>query len=186
MIKKINAVIVVEGKSDQSFLESFIDAEFVLTNGSDVPRETINYLKELSKSKKIIVLTDPDSPGKRIRSIIQEHIPNVIHAFVDKKYCIKKHKVGIAECDKEHVLEALENLCDEGTTSIGNLTMNDLFSLNLVGAIDSSLRRDYVSSHFHIGHNNAKSLLKRLNSLNISFEELEEFLRSVKNECSCG
>ena len=43
MKKIINAIIVVEGKSDVQFLESFIDAEFVITNGSDVPRETINY-----------------------------------------------------------------------------------------------------------------------------------------------
>ena len=36
MKKIINAIIVVEGKSDVQFLESFIDARFVITNGSDV------------------------------------------------------------------------------------------------------------------------------------------------------
>ena len=32
MKKIINAIIVVEGKSDVQFLESFIDAEFVITS----------------------------------------------------------------------------------------------------------------------------------------------------------
>ena len=84
MKKIINAIIVVEGKSDVQFLESFIDARFVITNGSDVPRETIEYLKELSKNNKIIVLTDPDSPGKRIRDILNNEIPNLFHAYVYK------------------------------------------------------------------------------------------------------
>ena len=109
MKKIINAIIVVEGKSDVQFLESFIDTRFVITNGSDVPRETIEYLKELSKNNKIIVLTDPDSPGKRIRDILNNEIPNLFHAYVDKKECIKKHKVGVAESNKEHILKVLEN-----------------------------------------------------------------------------
>ena len=56
----INALIVVEGTTDVSLLTSFLDAEIVTTNGSDVPRETIDYILEASKRKDVIVLTDPD------------------------------------------------------------------------------------------------------------------------------
>jgi 5S rRNA maturation endonuclease (ribonuclease M5) len=42
---KINAIIVVEGVTDVAFLTSFIDAELVSTNGSDVPVSTIAYFE---------------------------------------------------------------------------------------------------------------------------------------------
>ena len=45
----IDGVIVVEGKSDVTFLQEFIDAIFVTTNGSEISKETINYIKELKK-----------------------------------------------------------------------------------------------------------------------------------------
>ena len=43
------AIIVVEGTSDEALISSFMDADIVVTNGSDVPRETIEYLKEAKK-----------------------------------------------------------------------------------------------------------------------------------------
>jgi hypothetical protein len=50
MKKKIDAIIVVEGITDIAFLNSFIDAEFVSTNGSDVPDTTM----PTSKNKAIL------------------------------------------------------------------------------------------------------------------------------------
>ena len=58
-------VIVVEGKMDKDLLQSFLDADIITTNGSEVSRETIEYIRALSKTRTIVVLTDPDAPGKR-------------------------------------------------------------------------------------------------------------------------
>lgn len=54
MKKQLDAILVVEGKSDVAYLSSFIDAEFVITNGSDIPLDTISYLKKASKKKKLL------------------------------------------------------------------------------------------------------------------------------------
>ena len=70
MTKIINGIIVVEGITDVSFLSQFIDAEFVTTNGSEIPLETIEYLKNSQEKRDIFVLTDPDSPGKKIRDTL--------------------------------------------------------------------------------------------------------------------
>ncbi len=94
-----NGIIVVEGKTDVSVLSSFLDAEYVITNGSAIDNDVLNYLLSRSKNTQIVVLTDPDMPGKRIRDIIEAKIPNVSHCFIEKKYAIKKNKVGVAECD---------------------------------------------------------------------------------------
>lgn len=169
------AVIVVEGTSDKTLLESFVETEIVITNGSDVPRETIDYLKALSKTRAIVVLTDPDSPGKRIRDVLDKEIPNLLHAYVPKEKAIKGKKVGIAESDKATILEALNNLCPApSNASKGTLTYEDLLELELVGSEDSSERRRIVGERLHIGFGNGKTFLKRLNSLGISKDELRK------------
>ena len=65
-------VFVVEGKTDVSKLTNLIDADFVITNGAAIPEDTILYLKELVKTRKVIVLTDPDFPGLQIRNKISQ------------------------------------------------------------------------------------------------------------------
>ena len=107
----IDAVIVVEGKSDVLFLETFLEPiDFIITNGSEISKNTINTIKEYSKKYKIIVLTDPDFPGKKIRDIINNNIENCYNAFVSKDVSIKKNKVGVAESTKDEVLKSLQNL----------------------------------------------------------------------------
>ncbi len=178
MKKSLNAVLVVEGKSDVSFLSSFIDAEFVITNGFALPKETIEYLKTISASKEIIVLTDPDFPGKNIRTKLDEQIPNLKHCFVSKEVSIKHGKVGVAESTKEEVLNALENCFVAKRDPLGTLTTSDLYELGLLGNPDSSYLRNKVSEQLHIGHTNAKLFLHRVNSLNISFDELKGMIQN--------
>ena len=95
MKKKIDQVIVVEGESDRSFLQSFLDADIIITNGSEISEDTLCFIEELSKTREILVMTDPDSPGKRIRQIIQERIKNCKHCHIEKEKAIKGKKVGI-------------------------------------------------------------------------------------------
>ena len=112
---KCSAVLVVEGKMDKDLIESFMDVDIITTNGSEVSRGTIDYIQEISKKRQIIILTDPDAPGKRIRDIINQNVPGCLNAFVPKNKAIKGHKVGVAESSKDVILEALENsgyLCE--------------------------------------------------------------------------
>ena len=80
----LDAILVVEGKTDKDLIDSFLNCDIVLTNGSEVSRGTIDYLKEASKTRPIIILTDPDTPGKRIRDILNHEIPTAHNAFVPK------------------------------------------------------------------------------------------------------
>lgn len=173
---KYPAVIVVEGASDVALLSSFLDAEFVITNGSEVSRETIDYLKEVKKRKDVVVLTDPDYPGKRIRAILDEHIPGLLHAFVRKEKSIKHHKVGVAESSKDEVLLALSHIVPAPSEKEGDLVMADLMDLGLMGGEEAKQRRLLLQEELHLGHGNAKTLLRRLNALNLSKEDIEEAL----------
>lgn len=174
-MKKINEIIVVEGKSDKQFLETFLNADILTCNGSAIDGFDKNYLIELSKTRGVIILTDPDYPGQRIRNEISSYLPVCKHAFVRKENSIKRHKVGVAEASKEEVLFALENVVTFDKSKKGSLNETDMMLLKLSG-LDSSANKEKVIKHFNIGHCNSKTLLKRLNLLNVSKETLEAIL----------
>ncbi len=166
-------VLVVEGAMDQAFLSQFIECDFVQTNGSAVSRETIEYIRALTKNRDVVVLTDPDAPGERIRALIANEVPAVKHAFVRKERSIKGKKVGVAESSREEVLLALSSLVP-GSSAKGTLTSADLASLGLMGGAESSALRKRVSETFHMGDPNAKTFLRRANALGLTKEDLEK------------
>ncbi len=80
---KIKEIIVVEGKDDTRAIQSAVNADTIETNGSAVSMETIVKIQLAMKVRGVIVLTDPDFPGEKIRKFITEHVPNCKHAFID-------------------------------------------------------------------------------------------------------
>jgi ribonuclease M5 len=179
-MKKINAVLVVEGKSDVQYLSNFIDCEFVITNGSEIPFETVEYLKTIIKTKDVVVLTDPDSPGKRIRDVLDQNIDGLKHCFIRKEFAVKHGKVGVAECDIDEVLNALDDIKVFDSMAVADVTSSDLFDLGLTGQPDSAEKRYYISTKLGLGYTNAKTFCRRLNSLHVSKEEMIELLHEQK------
>ena len=109
-MKKIKEIIVVEGKSDTALLKELFEVDTIETHGLALDKKTLELIKEANKTRGVIVLTDPDFPGKKIRDQIQTVVPNCKHAFVSKKDATGKKKLGIAEANKEAVVLALENM----------------------------------------------------------------------------
>ena len=176
MKKNIDGIIVVEGKSDVAFLSTFIDAEFVTTNGSEIPEKTIDYLRKSWENRAVFVLTDPDSPGKRIRDILDQNIPNLRHCFISKENAIKKNKVGVAESTEEEILKALSSYVETNTERKANVTSSDLVKLGLLGEEDSVQKRKIIADKFHLGFGNAKTFLKRINYSGITLDDLKKSL----------
>ena len=82
---RIKEVIVVEGKDDTKQILKAVDADTYETNGSAISTADLAKLKKLQASRGLIVFTDPDFNGERIRKIISEAIPGVKHAFIKRK-----------------------------------------------------------------------------------------------------
>ena len=175
-------IIIVEGVHDEIKLKSvFPNCECVVTNGSEISKDTILYIKKLSLTHKIIIFTDPDYPGERIRNIILSEVPNASLAFLRKKDCISSNrkKVGIEHASKEAIIEALENVYTP-TADKDTITMNDIYKLGLNGSPNSSYLRDRISEYLNIGKPNSKTFLKRLNLLQIDYETLKDIICKVK------
>lgn len=176
----LNELIVVEGKTDIDFLSSFIEADFYSVNGSAISSKDISLLKEIEKNRPIIILTDPDFPGKKIREILNSNLTNVYNAYVRKEFSIKNHKVGVAESTINEVLLALNNLKKFETNVNSDLTMNDLYELNLNGSKNSKQLRKTICDYLHIEYLNAKQLLKKLKMLGLNKNDLMEIIKNAK------
>lgn len=173
----IPALIVVEGVTDVQWLSTFIDADFVTTNGSALSVDTIEFIRRVQQSsKEVIVLTDPDYPGEQIRNKLNQAIPNLSNAFIDKAFAISKGKVGVAQASKETILQSLRNKITAKKASKGSLTLHDLFVFGLVGQPDSVEKRQRVGQHFHLGYTNAKTMLQRFNVLGVSKDEIAKVI----------
>ncbi len=178
-------IIVVEGKTDVDKVSKLIKAHFIITNGSEVSRETISYLRTLSKTRKIIILTDPDYPGLRIRNIISNNIPNAYHAYVDRSKSSNGKKLGVAECEENEIIRALSNLVqykyDEKNELISPF---DMYALGLTGKPNSKELREKVFKHFELGYGNSKTLAKHLSLSGITMQEVKDYLKEVTNDSS--
>ena len=179
MKDKMKELIVVEGKTDIDFLSSFLNADFYQVGGSAIDKDDIDFLKKANAERGIIVLTDPDYPGLQIRSKIRREIPNIKEAFVRKECSIKHHKVGVAESTKEEVTNALKNVITYSKKS-NNFRNYDLIELGLSGNNNSKELRKKVCDYLNIGFSNSKVLLMKLNSLNLTKEDLERVIKEVK------
>ena len=174
---KIKELIVVEGKTDLIFLKSFLQADIVITNGSEISKETLEFIKEANQRQGVIVLTDPDYPGLRIRNIISEYIGDCKHAYIEKEKAIKGKKVGIAETKKEDIIKALENVVTYRKSNKKTINENDLYELGLIGREDSKIKREKICNYYHLGWCNGKTFLKRVNMFGLSIQDLKEVLK---------
>ena len=165
----ISNVIVVEGKDDEAFLSSFIDAIYVKTNGYQIPKEEIDFLNNPRNQKPIIILTDSDIAGKQIRERINKLVSKGLNIEVDIVKCNKKNKHGVAECEREEVINALKEHIDNIILK-ETITNADIVSLD----IDKS-KREIICDELKLGLCNNKTFIKRLNYLGYTKEELKKY-----------
>ena len=174
---KIKEIIVVEGKSDYTYLKSFLDADIIITNGSEISNQTLEVIKKANEERGVIILTDPDYPGLRIRNIVSEYIGDCKHAYIEKYKAIKGKKVGIAETNKEDIIKALENVVTYKIDNPKLVTEMDLYNLGLLGQPDSKQKRENICNHYHLGWCNGKTFLKRVNMFGLTINDLKDVIK---------
>lgn len=175
---KISEIIVVEGKNDIFKVKRAVDADVISVSGQGINKEMIEYLKTLEKKRGIIVLMDPDGPGEKIRAIITNHIPKAKHAFISKDKALLNGDVGVENASIKSIKDSLKNLLTTGQIE-GDLIMQDLLTYKLVATDNSRILRKKLSQYLKFGECNGKTLLKRLNMLNITKDKLENLMVKI-------
>ncbi|MDO5725473.1 MAG: ribonuclease M5 [Tissierellia bacterium] len=175
----IKEVIIVEGKDDIASVKAAVDAEVISTHGYAYGKEFIKLISEISKSRGIIILTDPDFVGERIRRDIASQVKNCKHAFLPKDKALKGDDVGVENATAKDIKEAIYAAKPIITERIDNFTMKDMIRNGLSGGKTSKSRREKLGKLLKIGNANASQMLKRLNSFGITREEFEEAVKEL-------
>ncbi|EOD00283.1 ribonuclease M5 [Caldisalinibacter kiritimatiensis] len=175
----IKEVIVVEGKDDVAAVKRAVDAEIITTGGFGFPDDLMDRIKTAAEKRGVIIFTDPDFAGEKIRNIISKEVKNCKHAFLPRDKATKDGNIGIENATKEDIIEALKNARVESATERKEFTKSDLIRNGLIGNESASDRRDKLGRILGIGYCNSKQFFKRLNNYGITREEFEEGVRRI-------
>ena len=179
--RRIQEVIVVEGKHDTEKLRKYFDCDTIETNGTHLGKAVMEEIRSAQKSRGVIILTDPDSPGNRIRCAINQAVPGCKNAFVQKNDAHTTKKVGVEHANRNTLVEAMENSACFIEVQKETITASDMNELGLTGD-HSQKAREYIGTYFHLGMGNAKTMRRRLNGMGITAESVREALNTWKQE----
>ena len=162
----IDHLIIVEGNSDKAKVLSLFDAPIFITNGYDVDE---GLIKLLSQHRKLLVLTDDDDAGKKIRERINS-IVKCENVEVDASKCNKHHKNGVAECDSEYLYKVLKPYVvdKKDRKAITNI---DLYNQGII----SKRQRDNICDKLSINRYSQKQLLEILNIIELDIKKIKEY-----------
>lgn len=182
---RIKEVIVVEGKDDTKQILKAVDADTYETNGSAISSADLAKLKKLQQSRGLIVFTDPDFNGERIRKIISQAIPGVKHAFIKRSEGVPTEahgSLGVEHATPAVIKAALEHLYTQTTSPQAIFNQQDLQQAGLVGQADSRKRRERLGQLLGIGYSNGKQLVHRLNMFQIEREAFHRAVQQIDQE----
>ena len=165
-------VLVVEGKSDVSYLSSFINTLYFTTNGYDISEEKIDFLSRVAKVNRVIILTDNDEAGEAIEKKIKTKISGVFVVKSEKNTRNSYKKSGVAETTKESVLEALKEFIekDNGQFKKVDYQLNRIITLS----DDPEAKRNQIIRDYRLIKGNIKFLQNLLQMLGIKPQEIIE------------
>ncbi|WP_027108035.1 ribonuclease M5 [Lacticigenium naphthae] len=182
-MKKIKEIIVVEGRDDTKKIKQFFEADTIETRGSAIDNGILHLIEKAQGQRGVIVFTDPDFPGEKIRKIISQAVPGVKHAFLSQAEARPKHKgsLGIEHASKKAIEKALEGVYQEeiaGETA-DRITKGFLLRKGLTGQPNSKERRIRLGDFLRIGYVNGKQLEKRLNMFGFKEVDVCEALHAI-------
>ncbi|MDE6671932.1 MAG: DUF4093 domain-containing protein [Ruminococcus sp.] len=189
---KINQAIIVEGKYDKIKLSSVVDAVIIVTDGFRIFRdnEKLELIRYYARKTGIIILTDSDSAGRKIRGyikgavndgkIINVYIPDIFGKEKRKEKPSAEGKLGVEGIDKDILTESFKKsgIHSEVSTRKKDITKYTLYELGLSGGKDSKQLRENLQKKLGLPSlMSTGSLIEVLNTMMTS-QELSEYVKN--------
>ena len=155
---KISQAVIVEGKYDKIKLSSIIDAPIIQTDGFGIfkDKELQRLIRMLAEKRGLLVLTDSDSAGFKIRSFIgstvdkkyikNAYIPDIFGKEKRKTEPSKEGKLGVEGVSEDVIMQALSNAgvlyeSSQRPAPERPITKLDLYEYGFTGGENSSEKR---------------------------------------------
>ena len=192
---KINEAVIVEGKYDKIKLSGILDTVIIETDGFAIfkDKEKQQLIRFLSEKRGIIIMTDSDSAGFKIRSFINGitkseniknvYIPDVYGKEKRKIEMSKEGKLGVEGISTELIMSALQKagvFCSENEKQEGReITRTDFFEDGISGRDNSSeIRKNLAKSLGLPERISSSALLKIINSY-MTYDEYKNAINSL-------
>lgn len=185
---RIRQVLVVEGRYDAAALTNAVDALILTTDGFGIfkDKKAQSLLKELGRRRGVIVLTDPDAAGFRIRRFVADLVgtQHVHHAYVPAVEGKEKRKpvpgkeglLGVEGFDVNALRQAVLKAGGEQSAARNGraITYADLYVWGLSGTAGSREERYAFLKQLGLPPRlSKKALCDVLNSL-YTWEEIDQ------------
>ena len=187
---KIKEAIVVEGKYDLIKISRLFDTLIIPTNGFDIykNKSKLNMLKQVAQKSGIIILTDSDSAGFRIRNHIRNCIGDVSvkNAYIPEIEGKEKRKdtpskegfLGVEGISDEIIINAVMSQTQQIEQTGEKITKTDFFELGLTGGAESGQKRAKLCKKMGLPVKiSANQLISALNNI----YSKEEFLNLIED-----
>lgn len=188
----IEQAVIVEGKYDKIKLSSVINGVIICTDGFHIFKDKgkMKLIRHYAEKKGIIILTDSDAAGFKIRNylkgsvdgnIINVYIPDIFGKERRKAEPSKEGKLGVEGMSEEVLLEAFRRagVNDIGGAPKGGIDKMLLYELGYSGAPDSSMRRKMLLEALDLPSLLTAGAMADILNTMISPEELEELTEKL-------
>lgn len=195
---KVKETIIVEGTYDKIKLSGFIDGVIFTTNGFGIfaRRDILKSIKTMAEKTDIVILTDSDSAGFKIRSFVKQYIPEqyVKHAYIPEIKGKEKRKakpgkegiLGVEGISEEIIIDALKKAgctidgVEGNTKSAREITKADFYAFGLSGGANSSELRRALARELGLPTKiSANMLLDVVNRL-LDYDEFSQIVKSLR------
>lgn len=193
---RLKQAVIVEGKYDKIKLDGIIDGLIIPTNGFEIfkDKEKLALIKRLAETRGIVILTDSDSAGFKIRNYIGGCIGSgtVYHAYIPdifgkerrKEKYSGEGKLGVEGIPKDTILSALEKAgvrgADFSDSSRRRITKLDLYSDGFTGRADSKSKRLSLLKKLELPERLSSNAMLDVMNAFLSFEEYKNIVEEME------
>ena len=160
-------------------MQRAVNADVIATHGYGISKSTLARIENAYRTRGIIILTDPDHAGNKIRQKLTRIFRNARQAYISKHEAMDKSDIGVENASPQVIAKAIEAEGRTFTEKSAEFNEQDMIDYGLAGGSDSRELRDKLGRRLGIGYGNAKAFLKRLNNYGISREKLEKQLEQI-------
>lgn len=180
----IHEIIVVEGKDDTAAVKRAVEADTIETGGSAVGEQVLRRIELAAARRGVIIFTDPDQAGERIRRIVAARVPGCKHAFLPQEEAELRGDIGIEHASPEAIRRALASVRTERPADDGigpdDVAWDDLIAAGLIVHPRAAQRRLKLGNKLGIGYANGKQFYRRCRMFRITKQELREALAELE------
>lgn len=195
----IKETIIVEGKFDKEKLKTITDAPIICTGGFSLytNKNIVNSIRRMAEKTGVIILTDSDSAGFRIRNYIKQCVGNrgvVKHAYIPslkgkerrKEKSGKEGLLGVEGMTEELLSEILKNVTEVAECTKREkdeiITKSTFFDDGFSGKEDSCEKRKLLARELGLPSRiSANAMIEVLNTA-FTYEEYRVAAEKINNK----